>query len=332
MLSPEQITDRLLDQVKKHNAKVWVGELNNPKMIETLGLNSNEKLKLVVDGDALKHIETKHGANSIMAKNGQPPITNQDIANLNHLINTADQYILSPTRKDTRIVVGKQINGYVVVVEVVSKKNNRLMLKNMYKEHGKLENSKEFKTPISNHNVANSRPSARPGEDLDTAMGGVDDKVLALKSQERPYRVITDKEAFIKNLDLSATATPIPKELDVKGFLKRLQGVHNKTRFIEHLQSRNNAKQRLEYLNLVEPTLTKPDIQLIFKEPPKQEYIKAFKTENQKDLTYLLVTMDNDKVLVTGIVDAPTRYLKRQIRIADIIHAFIPPNRLADAK
>ncbi|WP_430734155.1 hypothetical protein, partial [Helicobacter suis] len=41
-----------------------------------------------------------------------------------------------------------------------------------------------------------------------------------LKSQERPYRVITDKETFIKNLDLSTYATPIPKELDVKGFLK----------------------------------------------------------------------------------------------------------------
>ncbi|WP_163555480.1 hypothetical protein [Helicobacter suis] len=153
-----------------------------------------------------------------------------------------------------------------------------------------------------------------------------------LKSQERPYRIITNKEAFIKNLDLSATATPIPKELDVKGFLKSLESVENKENFIKHLQAKKDAQSRLAYLNLVEPTLKNPDIKLIFKDPPKQEYIKAFKTENQKDLTYLLVTMDNDRVLVTGIVDAPTRYLKRQIRIADIIHAFIPPNRLADAK
>ncbi|WP_163565329.1 hypothetical protein, partial [Helicobacter suis] len=184
MLKPDQITERLLDQVKKHNAKVWVGELENPKIIETLGINPNEKPKLIIEGDALKHIEAKHGINSTMAKHGQPPITSQDIANLNHLINTADQYTLSATKKDTRIVVGKQINGYVVIVEVVSKKNNRLTLKTMYKEHGKLENSKEFKAPISNHNVANSRPSARPGEDLDTAMGSVDNKTETLKNQQ----------------------------------------------------------------------------------------------------------------------------------------------------
>ncbi|WP_281757750.1 hypothetical protein [Helicobacter suis] len=86
----------------------------------------------------------------------------------------------------------------------------------------------------------------------------------------------------------------------------------------------------MAYLNLVEPTLKSPDIKLIFKDPPKQEYIKAFKAENQEDLTYLLVTLDNDRLLVTGIVDAKKGYVKRQVKDADTIHPFIPPNNQRD--
>ncbi|WP_240328960.1 hypothetical protein [Helicobacter suis] len=67
-----------------------------------------------------------------------------------------------------------------------------------------------------------------------------------------------------------------------------------------------------------------PDIKLIFKDPPKQEYIKAFKKDGNKNVTYLLVTKDDDKLLITG--------LPIELNSADIIHAFIPPNRLADAK
>ncbi|CCB80575.1 hypothetical protein HBZC1_15890 [Helicobacter bizzozeronii CIII-1] len=46
----------------------------------------------------------------------------------------------------------------MAVVEAVGVKNNQLMLKTMYKERGKLADSKEFKESISNHNVADSRP------------------------------------------------------------------------------------------------------------------------------------------------------------------------------
>ncbi|WP_233705047.1 hypothetical protein [Helicobacter felis] len=52
----------------------------------------------------------------------------------------------------------------------------------------------------------------------------------------KPIAVIEkpeDKEAFIKSLDLSAHATPIPESLDVEGFLKTLEGVKNHKNFIE---------------------------------------------------------------------------------------------------
>ncbi|WP_053941335.1 hypothetical protein, partial [Helicobacter ailurogastricus] len=147
-------------------------------------------------------------------------------------------------------------------------------------------------------------------------------------AKERAYEVITDKEAFIQDLDLSVNATPIPASLDVEGFLKSLEGVENKENFIKHLQDKGTQEQRLAYLNLVEPTLKTPDIELFFKDPEKKEYIKAFKKENGKDLTYLLVTADGDRLLLTGLPVRQKSYLERQIRDADIIHSFIQPGRL----
>ncbi|WP_349496882.1 PBECR2 nuclease fold domain-containing protein, partial [Helicobacter ailurogastricus] len=147
-------------------------------------------------------------------------------------------------------------------------------------------------------------------------------------AKERPYEVITDKEAFIQDLDLSVNATPIPASLDVEGFLKSLEGVENKENFIKHLQDKGTQEQRLAYLNLVEPTLKTPDIELFFKDPEKKEYIKAFKKENGKDLTYLLVTADGDRLLLTGLPVRQKSYIERQIRDADIIHSFIQPGRL----
>ncbi|WP_324725860.1 PBECR2 nuclease fold domain-containing protein, partial [Helicobacter felis] len=145
----------------------------------------------------------------------------------------------------------------------------------------------------------------------------------------RPTAVIEkaeDKEAFIKSLDLSAHATPIPESLDVEGFLKSLKEVKNKERFIEHLASRTDGQRRLEYLHLVEPTLKNPDIELIFKAPAKKEYVKTFRQEGKKDLVYLLVTKDDDALLITGIVDAKKGYVRGRIQHADIIHSFIPPS------
>ncbi|WP_267892760.1 PBECR3 domain-containing polyvalent protein, partial [Helicobacter ailurogastricus] len=150
--------------------------------------------------------------------------------------------------------------------------------------------------------------------------------INALESTTRAHVVIEDKEAFIKNLDLSVNATPIPKELDLEGFLKSLEGVKNHENFIKHLQDKGNATERLAYLNLVEPTLKTPDIELFFKDPEKKEYIKAFKKEDGENLIYLLVTKDADTLLITGIPDIHQRYLRSQIRDADIIHSFIRPN------
>ncbi|MFP6160786.1 DUF3519 domain-containing protein [Helicobacter pylori] len=145
--------------------------------------------------------------------------------------------------------------------------------------------------------------------------------------KERAFKVIEDKEAFLK--DLSAIKpTQLPREIDTDSFLNAFNGVKNKENFIKHLKNKPDAKHRLAYLHLVEPTLKEPNITLIFKEQGKEvkkEHIKAFEGD-PKTIYYFLVTQDNDNKLIAGLKVKPI-YIKAEIDKADIIYSFIPQAR-----
>ncbi|WP_274377884.1 PBECR2 nuclease fold domain-containing protein, partial [Helicobacter ailurogastricus] len=148
------------------------------------------------------------------------------------------------------------------------------------------------------------------------------------ESGVKPNAVIQspeEKEAFIKSLDLRTSATPIPASLDVEGFLKSLKGVKNHKRFIEHLASREDKQRRLGFLNLVEPTLNHPDFVMLNNDVGRKKYAKVFQKDNGKHLTYLLVTAEDDKLLITGIPDVRRSYIIKEIKDADIIYSFIRP-------
>uniref|UniRef100_UPI0004977C77 PBECR2 nuclease fold domain-containing protein n=1 Tax=Helicobacter pylori TaxID=210 RepID=UPI0004977C77 len=142
------------------------------------------------------------------------------------------------------------------------------------------------------------------------------------RAKERTFKVIEDKEAFLKDLN-AIKPTQLPREID--SFLNAFNGVENKEKFIKHLKNKPDSKHRLAYLNLVEPTLKEPDITLIFKDQGKEvkkEHIKAFQSD-PKTIYYFLVTQDNDNKLITGLRTSEN-YLKAEIDKADIIHSFIP--------
>ncbi len=142
--------------------------------------------------------------------------------------------------------------------------------------------------------------------------------------KERAFKVIEDKEAFLKDLN-AIKPTQLQREIDTDSFLNAFNGVENKENFIKHLKSKPDAKHRLAYLNLVEPTLKEPDITLIFKEQGKEvkkEHIKAFQGD-PKTIYYFLVIQDNDSKLITGLRTSEN-YIKAEIDKADIIHSFIP--------
>ncbi len=145
--------------------------------------------------------------------------------------------------------------------------------------------------------------------------------------KERAFKVIEDKEAFLKDLN-AIKPTQLPREIDTDSFLNAFNGIENKENFIKHLRSKPDSSHRLAYLNLVEPTLKEPDITLIFKEQGKEvkkEHIKAFQGD-PKTIYYFLVTQDNDSKLITGLKVKPI-YIKAEIDKADIIHSFIPQAR-----
>ncbi|WP_412093559.1 DUF3519 domain-containing protein [Helicobacter pylori] len=147
------------------------------------------------------------------------------------------------------------------------------------------------------------------------------------EAKKRAFKVIEDKEAFLKDLN-AIKPTPLPREIDTESFLNAFNGVENKENFIKHLKSKPDAKHRLAYLHLVEPTLKEPDITLIFKDKGKEvkkEHIKAFQGD-PKTIYYFLVTQDNDNKLITGLKVKPI-YIKAEIDKADIIHSFIPQAR-----
>ncbi|MFT2704048.1 DUF3519 domain-containing protein, partial [Helicobacter pylori] len=155
--------------------------------------------------------------------------------------------------------------------------------------------------------------------------------IKSIREQDtRPFEVIEDKEAFFKDLNknLEANATPLPKGMSVEEFKQSLESVENKERFLKHLETRDNSD--LAALNLVEPILREPHIEIFTKDSgiTKKEYIKAFKDENNTRL-YMLITQDNDTILRTFITDTPERYVRNYVRNADIIHSFIQPNRTA---
>ncbi|GAA9472267.1 hypothetical protein BTM449_05310 [Helicobacter pylori] len=119
--------------------------------------------------------------------------------------------------------------------------------------------------------------------------------------------------------------------MSVEEFKKSLESVENKDRFLEHLETRDNSDERLAALNLVEPILREPHIEIFIKDKDdaiKKEYIKAFKDENNTRL-YMLITQDNDTILRTFIPKLNERYMRNHVRNADIIHSFIQPNRTA---
>ncbi|UOS52809.1 DUF3519 domain-containing protein [Helicobacter pylori] len=160
--------------------------------------------------------------------------------------------------------------------------------------------------------------------------------VKSIREQDtRPFEVIEakDKEAFLQGIEekLKDSATPLPKGMSVEEFKQSLESVENKDRFLEHLETRDNSDERLAALNLVEPILREPHIEIFVKDKDgtiKKEYIKAFKDENNARL-YMLITQDNDAILRTFIPKSNERYMRNHVRNADIIHSFIQPNRTA---
>ncbi|GAA7314455.1 hypothetical protein HpM067_03910 [Helicobacter pylori] len=89
-----------------------------------------ENIRASLDHDAITHILKRHGVNSVNVRNGEIPITYEDIANYRCIVNNADEIIRSIGKGNKEnITAFKQINGYAVVVEQAINKKNELVVK-----------------------------------------------------------------------------------------------------------------------------------------------------------------------------------------------------------
>ncbi len=154
-LNPEMV-----EFLHKNNKKMIIEKASN-KEVELLAdanFKHPENIRASLDHDAIAHILKRHGVNSFNVKNGEIPITYEDIANYRYIVNNADAILRTLDKYDKEAITAfKQINGYAVVVEQAINKKNELVLKTMYKNNGSYKNNEVYKEFSSTSLDANAK-------------------------------------------------------------------------------------------------------------------------------------------------------------------------------
>ncbi len=153
VLGEQNLTPEVVEYIEKNNKKIAIEKIE-PSLAKELGLEYPNDAKIMIDFSAIKHILNRHGKNSNnVIKSKQPPITYDDIANYRNIVENADETLRIRENDRVKLLSYKQINGYFVVVEQVSKKQNGLSLVTMFKENGDYRNSKSYLESIDANNL-----------------------------------------------------------------------------------------------------------------------------------------------------------------------------------
>ncbi|PUD25326.1 DUF3519 domain-containing protein [Helicobacter pylori] len=142
-LNPE-----IVEFLHKNNKKMIIEKASNKELelLADANFKHPENIRASLDHDAIAHIIKRHGVNSVNVKNGEIPITNEDIANYRYIVNNADAILRTLDKYDKEAITAfKQVNGYAVVVEQAINKKNELALKTMYKNNGSYKNNEVYK-------------------------------------------------------------------------------------------------------------------------------------------------------------------------------------------
>ncbi|WP_229762986.1 DUF3519 domain-containing protein, partial [Helicobacter pylori] len=116
------------------------------ELLADANFKHHENIRASLDHDAIAHILKRHGVNSVNVRNGEIPITYEDIANYRYIVNNADAILRTLDKYDQEAITAfKQVNGYAVVVEQAINKKNELVLKTMYKNNGSYKNNEVYK-------------------------------------------------------------------------------------------------------------------------------------------------------------------------------------------
>ncbi|GAA9027956.1 hypothetical protein BTM297_13770 [Helicobacter pylori] len=154
-LNPE-----IVEFLHKNNKKMIIEKASNKELelLADANFRHPEDVRASLDHESITHILKRHGVNSVNVRNGESPITYDDIANYRNIVNNADEIIRSIGKGNKEnITAFKQTNGYAVVVEQAVNRNSELVLKTMYKSNGDYKNNNAYKKFSSTGLNANAK-------------------------------------------------------------------------------------------------------------------------------------------------------------------------------
>ncbi|MGN8366739.1 DUF3519 domain-containing protein [Helicobacter pylori] len=197
-LNPEMV-----EFMHKNNKKMIIEKASNKELelLKDANFRHPENIRASLDHDAIAHILKRHGVNSVNVKNGESPITNEDIANYRYIVNNADAILRTIDKYDKEAITAfKQVNGYAVVVEQAINKKNELALKTMYKSNGSYKNNEVYKEFSSTSLDAN----AKVPHGLSSHSGATDNPTP---------KPLNSQEDLLKNTELNNETTQTPTHL-----------------------------------------------------------------------------------------------------------------------
>ncbi|MUU25023.1 DUF3519 domain-containing protein [Helicobacter pylori] len=149
------LTPEMVEFLQKNNKRMIIEKASNKEieLLQDAKFKHPENIRASLDHDAITHILKRHGVNSVNVRNGEPPITYEDIANYRSFIDNADAIF----KDSNNLIAFKQINGYAVVVEQALNRKSELVLKTMYKSNGDYKNNKAYKEFSSTGLNANAK-------------------------------------------------------------------------------------------------------------------------------------------------------------------------------
>ncbi len=197
-LNPE-----IVEFLHKNNKKMIIEKVSNKEieLLKDANFKHPENIRASLDHDAIAHILKRHGVNSVNVRNGEIPITNEDIANYRYIINNADAILRTLDKYDKEAITAfKQINGYAVVVEQAINNKNELVLKTMYKNNGSYKNNEVYKEFSSTSLDADAKVRHR----LSSYSGA---------TENTTQKDLTDQEDLLKTSENLNENTPKPTNL-----------------------------------------------------------------------------------------------------------------------
>ncbi len=198
-LNPE-----IVEFLHQNNKKMIIEKASNKELelLKDAHFKHPENIRASLDHDAITHILKRHGVNSVKVKNGEIPITYEDIANYRYIVNNADAILRTLDNENKELISAfKQINGYAVVVEQAINKKNELALKTMYKSNGDYKDNNAYKKFSSTLTL---NADAKVNHRLSSYSGA---------TENNTPKPLTDQEDLLKTSENLNETTPKPTNL-----------------------------------------------------------------------------------------------------------------------